>query len=278
MNNFKIIADSSADVLSIEKVPFEVASLRIITNEKEFVDNKELDVKNMVDFLQSYKGKSSSSCPNFEDWLTAFGDSQYIFCVPISANLSGSFNSAKIAKEAYEQEHPDRKVYVVNTLSAGAKLKLIVEKLEELICDGNTFEDICKHIETYIKTTSLLFMLESMKNLANNGRVSKVTAKAAGLLGIRVVGTESVIGELEPLSKCKGQERALNFMAERIAASGCKKGKIHISHCFNPDAAESLKAKLKNLIPNAKITIYACRALCSFYAEKGGMIVGFETF
>ena len=101
---FKIVADSSADMLSLEQVKFESAPLKIITANKEYVDNSALDVSEMVNDLKSYKGKSSTSCPNTSDWLEAFGDSEYVFCVTITGTLSGSYNSACLAKSIYEKE------------------------------------------------------------------------------------------------------------------------------------------------------------------------------
>ncbi len=278
MQSFKIIADSSADTLSFEGVTFDYAPLKIITKDKEFTDNNELDVKEMVDFLGSYKGKSSTSCPNPEDWLSAFGEAQNVFCVCITATLSGSYNAALTAKELYLEAHPERNVHVINSLSIGPEMRLIIEKLDEYINDGLSFGDICKKIDDYTQNTGLLFMLESMKNLANNGRVSPLAAKAAGLLGIRVVGKASDKGDLEQLSKCRGQEKAVKFIANYISDAGCKNGKIRISNCFNPDAAEQLKTLLTTKIPNAQIEIYNTGALCSFYAEKGGMLIGFEKF
>ena len=73
--NFKIIADSSSDMLALDSVPFTVTPLKIITDNNEYVDNQELNVDAMVNDLFTYKGKSSSSCPNANEWLTAFGDS-----------------------------------------------------------------------------------------------------------------------------------------------------------------------------------------------------------
>lgn len=278
MEKFKIVADSSADTLSFEKVPFSYAPLKIITKEKEFTDNNELDVKEMVNFLSSYKGKSSTSCPNPEDWLSSFGEYENVFCVCITATLSGSYNAALTAKELYLEAHPDRNVYVINSLSTGPEMRLIIEKLAEYINDGLSFNEICEKIDEYVKSTGLLFMLESMKNLANNGRVSPIAVKAAGLLGIRAVGKASDKGDLEQLSKCRGQEKAVKFIANYIADAGCKNGKIRISNCFNPEAAEQLKTLLTTKIPNAQIEIYNTGALCSFYAEKGGMLIGFEKF
>lgn len=278
MEKFRIVADSSADMLTLNGIPFGVAPLKIITSEKEFTDDESLNTKEMVDFLANHKGKSSSSCPNPEDWLATFGEAENVFCVAITATLSGSFNAAQIAKEMYEAAHPERKVFVINSLSAGPELALIIEKLKELILNDLSFEEICKKITEYMNSTGLLFMLESMKNLANNGRVSPIVAKAAGLLGIRVVGKASDKGDLQQLAKCKGQEKALNCIVEKIKEAGCINGKIRIAHCFNLAAAENLKKKLYIELPRAKVEIYNCGGLCSFYAEKGGMLVGFEKF
>lgn len=278
MEKFKIVADSSADTFEINQVPFAYAPLKIITAQKEFTDNCDLDVKEMVEFLGSYKGKSSTSCPNPEDWLCAFGDTENVFCVTITATLSGSFNAAITAKELYLEAHPERNVFVINSLSAGPELRLIIEKLQELIGADLQYAEICEKITEYMNSTGLLFMLESMKNLANNGRVSPIIAKAAGLLGIRVVGKASDVGDLEQLKKCKGEEKALRYMADAIKSFGCKNGKIRIAHCFNNSAALKLKEKLKAEIPNADIEIYGLKGLCSFYAENGGLLIGFEKF
>lgn len=274
--NFKIIADSSADMLTLQGVPFEVTPLKIVTDKKEYIDDQNLNVDGMVDDLFSYKGKSSSSCPNADEWLTAFGDAQYIFCVAITATLSGSYNAACIAKGLYEEQYPDRKVFVINSLSTGPEMKLIIEKIKELILKGNTFEDICKEIDLYTQKTGLIFMLESMKNLANNGRVSHIAAKAAGLLGIRVVGKASNQGDLQQLDKARGEQKAIISIIDNMHKEGFWGGKVRIAHCQNVHVAESLKQLLTKEFANADVEIYACRGLCSFYAEKGGVLIGFE--
>ncbi len=274
--NFKIIADSSADMLTLDGVPFEATPLKIITDNKEYTDNKNLDVDTMVDDLFNYKGKSSSSCPNADEWLGAFGDAEYVFCIAITATLSGSYNAACIAKEIYEEQYPERKVLVINSLSTGPEMKLIIEKIKELILSGNTFENICEQIDLYTKKTGLIFMLESMKNLANNGRVSQLAAKAAGLLGIRVVGKASEIGDLQPLDKSRGEQKAINSIINNMKGEGFSGGKVRIAHCQNQSTAESISHLLTNEFGNIDIEIYACRGLCSFYAEKGGVLIGFE--
>ena len=129
MRKIKIVADSASDVLKLNDLSFAAAPLKIVTSEKEFIDNEALDAEAMVIYFDSYKGKSSTSCPNPADWITAFGDAEDIFCVTITSGLSGSYNSAMAAKKEYEEMHPKRKVYVIDSLSTGPEMKLIVEKL-----------------------------------------------------------------------------------------------------------------------------------------------------
>ena len=276
MKSIKIVADSASDLQRLEHVPFASAPLKIISSKQEYVDDAALDVTAMVNELLENTEKVSTACPSVGDWLEAFEGADEVFCVTITSNLSGSYASACAAKEDYEREHPGRKVHVIDTLSAGPEMRLVVEKLQELIRQGIPFEDIKERIAAYLQTTGLVFMLESLKNLANNGRVSRLVASMAGILGIRLVGKASDEGTLEPLGKHRGQKRALPAMAEVMESLGYKGGRVSIAHCLNEEAARNFKALLLEKFPTAEIVIDRCGGLCSFYAEKGGLLVGFE--
>lgn len=276
IEKIRIVADSSANISELADVSFCSAPLKIITSEREYVDNEELDVASMVEYLSHYKGKSSTSCPNESDWLDAFGNAEYVFCVTLTGRLSGSYNAALMAKASYEEQHPDRKVFVLDSLTAGPEIGLIIEKMQGLVLSGTEFDEVCKQANEYSKNTGTLFMLASMKNLANNGRVSPLVAKMAGLLGIRVVGKASDGGELEPFGKHRGEAKALLEIVRHLKEAGLKKGRVKISHCFNFEGAMTLKEQILAKFEQAKVEIAECRGLCGFYAEKGGLIVGFE--
>lgn len=194
----------------------------------------------------------------------------------ITGGLSGSYNAASAAKQMYEAENPGKRVYVVDSLSAGPEMRLIVAKLEALIHAAVPFEDICRQIEEYKQHTGLAFMLESLKNFAANGRVSPAVAKLAGVLGIRIVGKASDQGTLEPTNKCRSEEKSLAAILEQLQRNGLKTGKVHISHCRNEAAANKLKSKILAALPQVSVQIHTCRGLCSYYAEKGGLLVGYE--
>ena len=272
----KIISDSSSNMFSMDDVDFTSVPLRIVTNAKEYVDTTELDVAGMVSDLSTYNGRSGTACPGVGDYLEAFEGYDEIYCVTITSNLSGSYNAAMTAKQQYEEEHPDAKVHIVDSLSAGAELKLHLNKLKSLILEGKAFEEVVSAIEDYKENhTRLQFCLESLHNLANNGRVNPAVAKIAGLVGLRMVG-DATGGVLNPNDKCRGEKKALSTLFSNMKKAGYNGGTVLIDHCLNDKTANSLKELVLAEFPNAHIELGAMGGLCSFYAEKGGMIIGYE--
>ncbi len=276
MKQIKIIVDSSANLLALDGVDFAVSPLKVLTDEREFTDDAALDIPEMLTYMAHYKGRSRTSCPNTVDWLSAFGDAEDIICVTITSALSGSYNAALSASQIYCQEKAGRRVFVLDTLSAGPESMLVVEKLREFILSGMDYEDICTEIKAYLQTTGLCFMLKSLRNFANNGRVSPSVAKIAGLLGLCVVGRASDEGTLEPTDKCRGESRSLARLVEHMRESGLVEGRVAITHCQNEAGATALQALLHEHFPHATVTLSECRGLCSYYVEAGGILVGFE--
>ena len=276
MCNFKIAADSSCDLYMIDGVPFSTAPMKVLTAEREFIDDENLDVTEMTEFLDAYKGKSKSSCPNTSDWLEAFDGGDGVFCITITSSLSGSYNSACTAKQICESENPEKRVFVIDSLSAGPEITLAIWKLKEYIDSGLPYEEICEKITAYTQNTGLVFMLKSLKTFANNGRVSPIVAKLAGIAGICIVGKASDEGTLEPLHKCRGEKSSLENMIASLESEGYSGGKVSIGHADNESAALKLCSMINEKYPEADIEIHGFRGLCSFYAEKGGVLIGFE--
>ncbi len=273
---YKIVADSSANIRERERGDFSSVPLRIVTARKEYVDTKDLDVARMVEELQAYKGKSGTSCPNIHDWLEAFGGADVVLAVTITSGLSGSYASGAQAAAEYEETHPGSRVLVVDSLSAGPEMELLIEKMEEAVSEGLSFEQIREVIGSYRKKTHLLFALEHLDNLSRNGRVNPLLAKMAGVFGIRMVGKASDAGILQPLHKCRGAARTTEVIWEEMLAHGYCGGKVRLAHCLNPDAAQALADMIRTRFPEADILIRPTAGLCSFYAEKGGLMIGYE--
>ena len=273
---YQIVSDSSSNIFRIEGANYTTVPMKIVTDVKEYIDDPELDVRGMVDDLRSYKGKSGSSCPNAQEWLDAFGDADMVFGVTISRNLSGSFNAAQQAAQDFAEEHPGAKVHIFDTLSAGPEQAMVVEKIAELVNRGLSFEEIVAGVREYQNHCHTLFCLESMNNLARNGRVNPAVAKIASVLGIRACG-DAQNGQIIPTQKPRGQKKATEALAamvkERGFADGCR---LRIAHCFGGEQAQLLADAVRKDIPGARIEIEPTTAQCSFYAEEGGLIIALE--
>ncbi len=272
----RIVSDSSSNILTLEGVDFRSVPLKIITEEKEYVDEPGLDVPEMVAELITSKGKNSTSCPNAYEYEEAFEGADEIFVVTITSALSGSWNSAFQASKTYMEEHPEAKVLVIDTLSAGPEPALIIEKLKDLCRQDLTFEEISEKIKAYLVHTHLVFTLESLANLAKNGRVNPAVAKIAGLLGIRFIGLASSEGKLQQLHNVRGAKKASSTTYEEMKKHGYNGKKVRIAHCLNPEAAFRLRDLIHADFPNADVIIEPTTGLCSYYAEKGGLMIGFE--
>ena len=273
--SFRIVSDSSSNVLTLSDANYTTVPLKIVAG-KEYVDDKNLDVAAMVADLKAYTGKSGSSCPNVGEWLEAFGDAEEIFCVTISKNLSGSYNASIQAGQAYMDEHPDRKVFTFDSLAVGPEMAMIIDKIRQCDAEGMSFADTITTVLEYHNHLHTLFCLESMMNLARNGRVSMAKAKIAGMMGIRVAGS-AVGGRVTPIHKPRGAKKATETLVEMIRERGFRDGAVlRVAHCFADEAVEALKAGILEQFPNARFHVEPTTALCSFYAEEGGLIIGFE--
>lgn len=273
----RIILDSAGDIKILDGISIASVPMKIIAGDVEFTDNFQLDVENMIDFLKNYKGKVSSACPGVGEYIEAFEDAENIFVITITSGLSGSYNSAVIAAQTYKEQHPNRNVYVVDSLSAGPEMLLLAEKIRDLVNKELPFEDIVAAIEVYKKKTHLVFALQSLHNFVNNGRVPAAAAKFVGLLNMRLLGKASDAGKLQPTGKARGDKKVVPELVKALKSMGYAGGKVRISHCHNLHLAEELKKAILILSPGADIKIYSTRGLCSFYAEEGGLLVGFES-
>ena len=273
---FKIIADSSSDLLTLSGVPYESVPLKIITKEKEYVDDASLNVEEMVEELRRQTAPTGTSCPNVHDWMSAFGEAEQVFAITITSNLSGSYNACRQAAEMYMEENPGSKVCVLDSLSTGPEIRLTVEFLRDAIVAGEAFEAIEEKVRAYMLKTHLVFQLQSLANLARNGRVSPAVAKLAGVLGIVIVGKASDEGTLQQMHKCRGEKRAIDTLYKEMKEHGYDGGRVRIGHNFNPEGAKVLESVIRAEYPDADIQTELSMGLCLFYAEEGGLMVGYE--
>lgn len=272
----KIVADSSCDMWELNGVDFAVAPITISTDNKHYVDNQELDVHLMSEELAKYKGVSHTACPSVGSWLDCYEGYDEVFVVTLTGAMSGTYNSAMTAKGIYEEENENVKVHVFDSLSTGPEMRLLIEKLKEMIEEDLPFEEILEKGQDYLNHSRLFFALKSLHNFAMNGRVSKAVASAIGVLNISIFATASEEGTIQQISKCRGEKKVVKSMIEHLENAGYHGGKVRISHADNLKLAHNVRDKILELYPNADIIVYPMGGLCTYYAEIGGLLVGCE--
>jgi DegV family protein with EDD domain len=276
---YKIIADSSCDLekkdVQYDNIDFAVVPLTIHVDNKEFIDNNELVVEDMLKSMNSFKGKSSSSCPSPHSYYNELNGADKYFIITISAKLSSSNNSAQVARNMCEFKDD---VFIIDSKATSGILILIIEKLIALIKQNHQYTEICTEINKYVEEEiGLLFILDKFDNLVKNGRVSRIKAFLAKNLFIKPI-CEAKDGEINMVKKAYGLARAtimLTTILETVVKSGNSK-KCIISYCESLESAQRVKAMIekKNLFQD--IRIIPMRGLNSFYALEKGIILGFE--
>lgn len=276
MENVKLIIDSSSNEKTDAQKNLTVVPLTISFNGKEFRDDENLDLDNFLQEMDANTEAGKSSCPSINDWLEALDGCQKAIILTITSGMSGSYSSALQAKAIYEEKHPTSQIIVVDTRSAGPELTVVLHGIEKMLEDNVRFVDLEQKIAEYRTKTHLLFVLQSLHNLSLNGRVSSAVAKIAKMMNIKIVGTASKEGQLEPLAKTRGMKRAIKEVLKQMEKMSYQGGEVIIDECKNEADANTLKEKILEKFPDAQVTIRPTLGLCSFYAEKGGLMIGFH--
>lgn len=274
----RIITDSSANLFdkAIDGVEHISVPLSLRVEGKEWIDDKNLDLTSFLADLKATDSESRSSCPNINAWLQAYEGADEIFVITITGALSGSYNAATQAAKIYHEKNPNAKILVFDSRSAGPQLQLLAQKIAQLVNKEFSFEEIVKEAESYQHHIDLVFALKDLTNLANNGRIPAAVAKIAGLLKLNIIGTANNKGEFELLGKARGVKKCQVKMLAEMIKQGYIGGKVQIDHVNNLEGAESFKELILSKFPDAEVNIGECGALCSFYAEAGGLMVGYE--
>ncbi|MFP7775023.1 DegV family protein [Streptococcus dysgalactiae] len=277
---WKIVTDSGCDLRSLEsqskELQFERVPLTLQIGTEIFRDDDGLDIDNMMATMYQSSKAATSSCPSPDAFLQAYKGVDNVIAVTITGTLSGSHNSARLAKNDLLEDYPNANIHVIDSLSASGEVDLIVLELERLINLGLSFEEVVERITAYQEKTRLIFVLAKVDNLVKNGRLNKLVGKVVGLLNIRMVGQASREGTLELLQKARGQKKAVSALVEEIQKAGYKGGKVYIAHANNPKICEQISEKIKAIYPDAVIQTGRTSGLCSFYAEDEGILVGYE--
>jgi len=280
---WNIVSDSScdlrmSDVPSTDLIRFETVPLKIQVGEKEFVDNDTLEVPLMLTAMASEETASSSACPSPAAFAKAFEKGDNTLCFTISANLSGTYNSAVMGRELVLEEHPEKKICVIDSKATAGAMVLLIRKTKEII-EANPevdFEELCNMLRIYQASLRTCFTLECFDNLIKNGRMRPLVGTLLHTLGIHVTAVATPQGTIQVVGKARGEAKTYKALADLMRSSkDCTGAEVVISHCENITGALKLKERILADLPVKSVEVIPCRGLTSFYAMEKGLIIGY---
>lgn len=274
---YKIIGDSCLDLTKEMKEDpvYEMIPFTLMVGEQHFIDDETFNQKDFLKLVRESPECPKTACPSPEMFKKAYACKEpYVFVITISGPLSGSYNSAVLAKTLYEEEGGTNRVAVINSESASGGQLNIALKIRELCSQGLSFEEVERQALEYRDRLRTYFVLETLDTLRKNGRLTGLQAFFATKLNIKPVMSADK-GVIIKLDQARGIQKALQKMAETaVKAAGTTEDKrLIISHCNAPERAEYVKKKMCELASFKEVIITEQGGLSTVYSNDGGIIM-----
>ncbi|NLM13872.1 MAG: DegV family protein [Epulopiscium sp.] len=275
----KIVADSSCDLTDQmkEEMNIEIAPLTLQLEDKKYIDDEQLDVKEYVKEMKNCKTAPKTACPSPQNFLQKYQGDDSVFVVTLSSNLSGTYNSAVLAKEMYLEEVGNKFIHVFDSLSASVGETLIALKIHELSKINIEETEIVQKVNKYIQEMKTFFLLESLDHLAKAGRLSPFIAKIASVLSIKPIMGATEEGTIRLVQKVRGYKKAFDKFVDTIGEEGknFEEKILGIAHCNCLERALKFKEEVLKKYNFKDIIIVEMRGLSSTYADDGGLVIAF---
>ncbi|HKM00668.1 MAG TPA: DegV family protein [Sedimentibacter sp.] len=273
--NTNIIVDSCVDfnevTENIDRVPF-----RILIDGEEIVDEN-TDILELIRKMKNSRSQIKTACAPPEDFINKIKEHANNFIVTISSQLSGSYNSAMVAVDTIKEKFPEAFVHIFDSKTACAGETLVALKVKQLIDDNLKPADIVEQTEKYITKLRTLFILDSLDNLAKNGRITNFKAMIANIMHIVPIMGEDGEGRIVLRESIRGKKKAFNRLVDMIAEynvdfENTVLGITHVN-CF--EKAEKLREDIKARYPFKDVKIFTSSGLSTVYADDGGIVIAF---
>lgn len=276
--DYRIVADSSCDLNKEleQKMDVYLVPFKIDVEKESFIDDETLAVSDLIKAMKASPNPIKTSCPSPGDFATEYKKSDTVFVVTISEQLSGTYNSAIVAKDMIKEEDENKFVHVFNSKSASVGETLTAMKIQECIDENLSNTQIVEKVEKFIEDMSTYFISEDLSNLIKNGRISKTQGLIANVLNIKPIMAADKTGNIIAIEKVRGSKKAFKRLAEIIGESGVKFEDriVAISHADALEKAIDLKEDLMKY--NFKdIIIVETKGLSTAYVNDGGIILSF---
>lgn len=276
--SYKVIVDSCGELTEEMKASgnFETSSLTMEVGGVRIIDDASFDQADFLKRVAECPESPKSSCPSPEDYMEKYRcEAERVYAVTLTAELSGSYNSAVLAKNLYIEEYGDKNIHVFNSRSASIGETLIALKVQECEAAGMPFEQVVETVERYIDGQHTYFVLENLDTLRKNGRLTGIKSLVAGALNIKPVMAATPEGTICQIGQARGIKKALAKMVDQIAeeTQEAEEKVLAISNCNCRERAREVERMLMAKMKVKASFVIDTAGISSMYANDGGIIV-----
>jgi DegV family protein with EDD domain len=241
------------------------------------IDDETFNQQSFLSLVKASQHGPKSACPSPDDFMKYFDYDGNIYVITLSSQLSGSYNSAELAKKLYLEEHPDKKIDVIDSRSASIGQTLIAMKIMEYEEASLPYEEIVEKVNAFRDELLTKFVLESLETFRKNGRLTGLKAIIASTLNIKPVMGNTPEGYIYKVDQARGIDKALRAMIKAIEQDVVKPQEkiIGIAHTNNLARAEFVKDEIMKRIPFKGYFIADTAGVSSMYANDGGIIAAY---
>lgn len=277
--SYKIIVDSCTDLTDKMKQDshYKSVPLTLQVDDTFVVDDETFNQKEFIRLVAESPNSPKSSCPSPEAYMELFGGEEDVYVVTLSANLSGSYNSAELGKKLYLEENPHKNIEIINSCSASVGQTLIASKIQEYVEAGKNFSEIITLIKEFNNHMHTKFVLENLDTLRKSGRLTGLKAILTSVLNIKPVMGRTPEGNICKLDQARGIDKALLLMANMVKEDAYKPEErtLGIAHCNNYERAVFVKNEILKRVSFKDFFIVDTKGVSTMYAGDGGVIISY---
>ena len=268
MNHYVLSCCSTADLKKehLKKRDISYICFHYELDGKEYRD----DLGESMTFEDFYQAMSDGAdtktsqinADEYEEYFEAFlKEGKDILHVTLSSGISGSINSAMIARGMLEEKYPDRKIYIVDSLLASSGYGLFMDKLADLREEGKNIEEVYEWAEENKLKAHAWFFSTDLTFFVKGGRISKTSGLVGGILNICPLLNMDKEGKLIPRQKIRTKKKVIEAIVEQMEQNAQDgrdySGKCYISHSACLENAKEVAERIESRFPklNGKVEI-----------------------
>ena len=276
MDKIKIITDGSCDLSHevLNKFNINVVPLGVSFGEEHYTAGVDIDNKEFYAKMKESKELPKTFCPSPENFCKEYQcEEDKIIVIALSSKLSGTYNSASLARDLYLSEHKEKDIRVIDSMTGSIGAGLLLIKAAKMISEGKDIDEIVEAIENLKEKISFYGTLETLENAIKGGRINPLAGKIIGALNFKAI-VQIKDGVVKPIDKARGESNSIKKVANYITSSieDTKDKILCLMHAKCPEKAHKLLSIIEKTHKFDEVYISEVGPVMGTYTSEGAVL------